>query len=169
MRDGSPRRWGQRPSGEHPHTNEPTNFLQTLTEMIGSTAEHPFQRAYARVVTDPQTEHHCVGMRALPLLFRLTVFRAARPSDRRRDLTAKATRFCEQHLGTILHSLRASRLCQGNRSNHDCCRDAELNLPIQKPAINAGTSTRRQCTVHGTDMPRPKAERRKAFLPGTNG
>jgi Caspase domain len=106
-------------------------------------AEHHFQRAYARTVTDPQTRAPIRRDGRLYLYFSGHGF-----SERRDQTTqaaifaANATRFFPNNIcGTIFAlAAREQALFKEIVLIMDCCRDAELNLPFSKPAINAGTS-----------------------------
>jgi len=121
----------------------PTNFPADTDPNDWEPAEHHFQRAYARVVTDPQTRAPLRRDARLYLYFSGHGFSERRDQATQAAIfTANATRFLPSNIcGTIFAlAAREQALFKEIVLIMDCCRDAELNLPFSKPAINAGTS-----------------------------
>jgi hypothetical protein len=108
-----------------------------------SPAEHHFQRAYAKVVTDPETRAPVRRDGRLYLYFSGHGFSERRDQATQAALfAANATRFLPNNICGTLFALaaREQALFKEIVLVMDCCRDAELNLPFSRPAINAATS-----------------------------
>jgi hypothetical protein len=105
--------------------------------------EHNFQREYKRTVTDPATRQPLRRNARLYLYFSGHGF-----SERKDQFTqaalyaANATRFLANNICGTAFALaaREQALFTEIVLIMDCCRDAELNLPLSKPPINASTA-----------------------------
>lgn len=136
-------RGGDVPAANIIRVTSPASHAATLDPEDWDPTEHDFQKAYRRTVTDPGTSQPVRRNSRLYMYFSGHGFSERRDQATQASIfAANATRFFANNIcGTVFAlAAREQALFGEIVLIMDCCRDAELNLPLSRPPINTATA-----------------------------